>query len=111
MASADAVPDREQQTKGRLTQFPPSFSMKILPAPMPTNQTDEDLSRLERDIRQLKIEFEQYFGVGRKKPPADIEWRSGEDINRYVDPAAEVNYGHRFRYRTSTQMYVKNGAL
>ena len=42
---------------------------------MATNQTDEDLSRLERDIRQLKIEYEQYFGGGKKRPPADIEWR------------------------------------
>jgi hypothetical protein len=107
MAAVDAVPDREQQTKGRLTQFPPSFSMKILPAPMPTNQTDEDLSRLERDIRQLKIEFEQYFGGGKKKPPADIEWRIEQVIKRYGDRAAEMNYGQRFRYGNLTQTYVK----
>jgi hypothetical protein len=81
--------------------------MKALPAPMPISQTDEDLSRLERDIRQLKIEFEQYFGGGKKKPPADIEWRIEQVIKRYGDRAAEMNYGQRFRYGNLTQTYVK----
>jgi hypothetical protein len=81
--------------------------MKALSAPMPINQTDEDLSRLERDIRQLKIEFEQYFGGGKKKPPADIEWRIEQVIKRYGDRAAEMNYGQRFRYGNLTQTYVK----
>lgn len=74
---------------------------------MPTSQTDEDLSRLERDIRQLKIEFEQYFGGGRKKPPADIEWRIEQLVKRYGDRSAEMNYGQRFRYSNLTQTYVK----
>lgn len=74
---------------------------------MPTSQTDEDLSRLERDIRQLKIEFEQYFGGGKKRPPAEIEWRIEQVIKRYGDRAAEMNYGQRFRYGNLTQTYVK----
>jgi hypothetical protein len=74
---------------------------------MPTNQTDEDLSRLERDIRQLKIEYEQYFGGGKKRPPADIEWRIEQIIKRYGDRAAEMNYGQRFRYGNLTQTYSK----
>ena len=81
--------------------------MKALPAPMPTNQTDDDLSRLERDIRQLKIEFEQYFGGGKKRPPAEIEWRIEQVIKRYGDRAAQMNYGQRFRYGNLTQTYVK----
>jgi len=28
---------------------------------------DEDLSQLEKDVRQLKIEYEQYFGGGRAR--------------------------------------------
>jgi len=74
---------------------------------MATNQTDEDLSRLERDIRQLKIEYEQYFGGGKKRPPADIEWRIEQIIKRYGDRAAEMNYGQRFRYGNLTQTYSK----
>ena len=74
---------------------------------MPTNQTDEDLIRLERDIRQLKIEFEQYFGGGKKRPPADIEWRIEQVIKRYGDRAAQMNYGQRFRYGNLAQTYAK----
>jgi hypothetical protein len=74
---------------------------------MPTSQTDEDLGRLERDIRQLKIEFEQYFGGGRKRPPAEIEWRIEQLIKRYGDRAAEMNYGQRFRYGNLAQTYAK----
>ena len=74
---------------------------------MPTSQTDEDLSRLERDIRQLKIEFDQYFGGGKKRPPSDIEWRIEQVIKRYGDRAAEMNYGQRFRYGNLTQTYAK----
>ena len=74
---------------------------------MPTNQTDEDLSRLEQDIRQLKIEFEQYFGGGRKRPPNDVEWRIEQVIKRYGDRAAQMNYGQRFRYGNLAQTYAK----
>jgi len=102
-----AVPDKEQRTKGQLTQSLPSFSMRIPPPPMPTNQTDEDLTRLERDIRQLKIEFEQYFGGGKKRPPADIEWRIEQVLKRYGDRSAQMNYGQRFRYGNLAQTYAK----
>jgi hypothetical protein len=74
---------------------------------MPTNQTEEDLIRLERDIRQLKIEFEQYFGGGKKRPPSEIEWRIEQVIKRYGDRAAEMNYGQRFRYGNLAQTYAK----
>jgi len=74
---------------------------------MPTSQTDEDLIRLERDIRQLKIEFEQYFGGGKKRPPSEIEWRIEQVIKRYGDRAAEMNYGQRFRYGNLAQTYAK----
>ena len=68
---------------------------------------DEDLSQLERDIRQLKIEYEQYFGGGKKRPPTEIEWRIDTLIKRYSDRGAEMNYGHRFRYSNLVQMYTK----
>jgi hypothetical protein len=68
---------------------------------------DEDLAQLERDIRQLKIEYEQYFGGGKARPPADIEWRIDTCLKRYSDRGAEMNYGQRFRYGNLTQMYIK----
>src|SRR5690242_15800718 len=50
---------------------------------MPT--IDEELAQLERDIRQLKIEYDQFFGGGRKRPPAEIEWRIDLFIKRYAE--------------------------
>jgi hypothetical protein len=69
--------------------------------------TDEDLAQLERDIRQLKIEYEQYFGGGKARPPSDIEWRIDTLLKRYSDRGAEMNYSQRFRYGNLIQMYSK----
>jgi hypothetical protein len=76
--------------------------------PKPTNiDIDADLGTFERDIRQLKIEYEQYFGGGRKKPPTEIEWRLETLMKRYSDRGADMNYGQRFRYGNLVQMYSK----
>jgi len=50
---------------------------------------DDDLNSIERDIRTLKIEFEQYFGGGRSRPPTDTQWRVEVMLKRYSDRAAE----------------------
>jgi len=68
---------------------------------------DEELSQLERDIRQLKIEYDQYFGGGRKRPPTEIEWRIESLIKRYGDRGGELKYGQRFRLNNLTQSYAK----
>src|SRR5215472_15914270 len=68
---------------------------------------DEDLGQLEKDIRQLKIEYEQYFGGGKKRPPTDLEWRIDTLMKRYSDRGAQMTYGQRFRYGNLTQMYSK----
>jgi hypothetical protein len=38
--------------------------------------TIEELYQLERDIRQLKVEYDMFFGGGRKRPLAEIECAS-----------------------------------
>jgi hypothetical protein len=70
-------------------------------------ETDEDLNRLERDIRQLKVEYDQYFGGGRKRPPTEIEWRIEQVVKRYGDRGAEMGYGQRFRLSNLLQTYSK----
>jgi len=72
---------------------------------MPT--IDEDLSQIEKDIRSLKIEYEQYFGGGKKRPPADTEWRIETLIKRYGDRGGQMNFAQRFRYSNLTQTYAK----
>jgi hypothetical protein len=68
---------------------------------------DEELAQLERDIRQLKIEYDQYFGGGRKRPPTEIEWRIETIVKRYAERAGELKYGSRFRLNNLTQTYAK----
>jgi hypothetical protein len=68
---------------------------------------DEELNQFERDVRQLKIEYEQFFGGGKKRPPADIEWRLELMIKRHGDRGAAMNYGQRFRYFNLTQTYAR----
>src|SRR5579864_2755239 len=72
---------------------------------MPT--IDEDLSQIERDIRTLKIEYEQFFGGGRSRPPADTQWRVDTLVRRYAERVAELSSGQRFRYNNLTQTYAK----
>jgi hypothetical protein len=68
---------------------------------------DEDLGQLERDIRQLKIEYDQYFGGGRKRPPTEIEWRIELIIKRYGERIGDLKFAQRFRYNNLTQSYAK----
>jgi hypothetical protein len=68
---------------------------------------DEEMAQLEKDIRQLKIEYDQFFGGGRKRPPTEIEWRIDTLIKRYAERAGEMKVGQRFRYNNLTQTYAK----
>jgi len=72
---------------------------------MPT--IDDDLSQVERDIRTLKIEYEQYFGGGRPRPPADTQWRVDTLIRRYNERIGELSTGQRFRFNNIQQTYAK----
>jgi hypothetical protein len=68
---------------------------------------DDELGNIERDIRTLKIEFEQYFGGGRSRPPTDTQWRLETHLKRYADRTAELSSGQRFRYTNLASTYAK----
>jgi hypothetical protein len=72
-----------------------------------TSSIDDELNQFERDIRQLKIEYDQYFGGGRKRPPTEIEWRLEMFSKRYAERGGELKFGQRFRYNNLTQTYAK----
>ena len=72
---------------------------------MPT--VDEDLGQIERDIRTLKIEYEQFFGGGRSRPPADTQWRVDTLVRRYNERTGELSFGQRFRFNNLCQTYAK----
>ena len=68
---------------------------------------DEDLGQIEKDIRQLKIEYDQYFGGGRKRPPTEIEWRIDLLVKRYNERGGELKSHQRFRFNNLAQTYAK----
>ncbi|HUO34583.1 MAG TPA: MXAN_5187 C-terminal domain-containing protein [Candidatus Acidoferrum sp.] len=68
---------------------------------------DDELGQIERDIRTLKIEYEQYFGGGRPRPPADTQWRVDSMMRRYNERMGELSVGQRFRFNNIQQTYAK----
>jgi len=68
---------------------------------------DEELAQMERDIRQLKIEYDMFFGGGRKRPPTEVEWRIELLVKRYSERGGELKFGQRFRFNNLSQTYAK----
>ncbi len=68
---------------------------------------DEELSQLEKDIRQLQIEYDTYFTGGRPRPPADTEWRVQRAIKRFSEMGGKLKYAERFRYNNLASRYAK----
>lgn len=66
---------------------------------------DEELSRLEDNIRRLKIEYEAYFNGGIPRPPNDTLYRVEQVIKRYSGNAARLNVSQRFRFNQLWQRY------
>src|SRR5438046_10521183 len=92
---------------GRLTPFFRTPSMETRGISLRMATIDEELGQLERDIRQLKIEYDQYFGGGRKRPPTEIEWRIDLRVKRYNERGGELKAHQRFRFNNLTQTYAK----
>ena len=69
--------------------------------------TEEDLVQLEKDVRQVKIEYEVFFGGGRKRPPTDLEWRIDQTIKRYTERGPKLTAPQMFRLNGFIQRYVK----
>lgn len=70
-----------------------------------TEQTvDDQLSRLEDDIRRLKIEFDVFFNGASKKPPYDTKGRVDTMMKRLGDDRA-LSYAQRYRYNSLASRY------
>jgi hypothetical protein len=65
---------------------------------------DEQLSRLEEDIRRLKIEFDIFFNGASKRPPYETKGRVETLIKRLGDDRT-LSYAHRYRYSALASRY------
>jgi hypothetical protein len=65
---------------------------------------DERLSRLDDDIRRLKIEFDVYFNGAAKRPPYDTKNRVETLIKRLGDDRT-LTYAQRYQYNSLASRY------
>jgi hypothetical protein len=65
---------------------------------------DEQLSRLEEDIRRLKIEFDVFFNGASKRPPYDTKGRVETLIKRLGDDRT-LSFAQRYRYTSLASRY------
>jgi hypothetical protein len=67
---------------------------------------DEALSKLDDNIRRLKIEYETYFNGGSPRPPRDTVFRVETAIKKYSGEMGELNFAQRFRFNQLAQKYA-----
>jgi hypothetical protein len=65
---------------------------------------DEQLTRLEDDIRRLRIEFDVFFNGGSKRPPYDTKGRVETLLKRLADDRT-LTFAQRYRYNSLAARY------
>lgn len=65
---------------------------------------DDQLTRLEDDIRRLKIEFDIYFNGASKRPPYDTKGRVETILKRLSDDRS-LTFAERYRFNTLMARY------
>ena len=66
--------------------------------------TDEQLTRLEEDIRRLRVEFDIFFNGAAKRPPYDTKGRVETLLKRLGDDRT-LTYAQRYRYNSLAARY------
>jgi hypothetical protein len=67
-------------------------------------EIEEDLQKLDLNIRRLRIAYEQYFGGGLKREPILLRGAVQKLIKRYSDIAMQ-KYQHRFMFNSLVSRY------
>ncbi|MBS1793206.1 MAG: hypothetical protein JSS81_05100 [Acidobacteria bacterium] len=62
-------------------------------------QIDQQIARLEEDIRKLKIDFDIYFNNGAKRPPLEARARLEANMKRIADDR-NLTYAQRYQFNT-----------
>lgn len=72
---------------------------------------DEELSKLDDNLRRLKIEYEVYFNGGSPRPPMDTVNRVEHAIKKYTSDASKLNFSQRFKFTQLVQKYAVNNDM
>ncbi len=62
-------------------------------------ELDQQLTRLEDDIRKLKIDFDIYFNGSTKRPPLEARARLDSQIKRIADNR-NLTYAQRYYFNS-----------
>lgn len=68
-------------------------------------EIDQQLSRMEDDIRKLKIEFDIFFNGACKRPPLEAKGRLESRIKRIADNRT-LTYAQRYLFNSIVSRYT-----
>ena len=66
---------------------------------------DQQLLRLEDDIRKLKIEFDIFFNGGTKRPPLESRARLDANVKRIADNRG-LSYAQRYHFNALVSRFT-----
>jgi hypothetical protein len=66
---------------------------------------EDQLGRLEEEIRRLKVEFDIYFSGGSKRPPYDTKMRVESHLKRLGDDRT-LNFAQRYHLNSLSTRYA-----
>jgi hypothetical protein len=70
-----------------------------------SHEIDKQLSRMEDDIRRLKIEFDIYFNGASRRPPLEARARLDAFIKRIADNR-NLTHAQRYLFNTLVARFV-----
>lgn len=97
------MPIRENKFARRIREREKQLEKKGLVRDAPPS-VDEQLGRLEEDVRRLKVEFDIYFNGAAKRPPYDTKSRVDTLIKRLADDRT-LTFAQRYRYNSLVARY------
>ena len=66
---------------------------------------DQQILRLEENIRKLKIDFDIYFNGGAKRPPLEARARLEANIKRIADDRS-LSYAQRYQFNSLVSRFT-----
>ena len=91
--------------RAKESQSPQSSVKKLIIERDAQPTIDEQLVRLEDDVRKLKVEFDIYFNGSSKRPPYDTKGRVETLIKRLADER-QLTYAQRYHYNSLVARYT-----
>ena len=66
---------------------------------------DQQITRLEDDVRKLKIDFDIYFNGGTKRPPLEARARLDANMRRLADNRG-LTFAQRYQFNATVSRFT-----